>query len=122
MIDLLDGVAAERIAAAEAAVPVEGEDRDWLSYGVREGFFRATTVQFNGVEAGVLFWHVNDQNRFVLNAAHGENLPVLDTATRRLAQERGCKSVETMTLRPGMVHQLRRRGYKVTGVALSLPL
>lgn len=124
MISLLpdDTAAAEIPAALQHSVP--GADGWWLTEGVRNGDYQVTTIEIDKVPFYRLFWHKNKQRMLVLNAVFAlvkeDKFPSLVKAARLLAKQNGCRGIEFITKRRGLVEKLLRHGGEIVGITCYL--
>ena len=110
VLELIAGVSDVRILEAQGALPLPGDDapKDWLEYGVKEGFYQTCTVERDGEAIAVVFYSKNDRGMLVVNACHSlrpdrDLFACLELCFRRLAAANGCRSVEYATKRPGLI-------------------
>jgi hypothetical protein len=103
---------------------VPGADGWWLTEGVRNGDYQVTTVEIDQIPSYRLFWHKNKQHMLVLNAVFAlikkDEFFSLVNAARMLAKQNGCRGIEFITRRRGLVEKLLRHGGEITGVTCYL--
>ena len=87
---------------------------------MKNGSYKCTTVQFDGVEAYQLYWHKNLQHVLVINAAisltNRDEFPMLLKAGRQLMRQEGCRGIEFCTKRRGLVEKLLKHGGSIVGI------
>jgi hypothetical protein len=125
IIELIAGCSDEHLIAAQAAMPLPGDDapEDWLLYGIKEGFYQSCTVNRDGETVGAIAYSKNDRGMLVVNACVSlrpdlDLFNAFELAFRRLAAATSCKSIEYVTKRAGGIVRAKRMGYKICGVVL----
>ncbi len=124
-MSLLEGVRPDLVKWAQSELPLPGDDapRDWLEYGVKEGFYAASTMMIDESPAATIYFSKNDRGMLCINGAHSLRPDLdlfnwLEIAFRRIAKLHGCRTIEYITLRPGGVRKSLKLGYKICGVVL----
>lgn len=123
-ISTIDDAAIDDAQARLAPVVGDICQRDWLRYGMREGFYQAREIRRDGVAQYRYFFHVNDQNYLNVNASvfvgQGKPDPWLWLmGADIIAREKKCRGIVAMSNRRGHVEQCRRAGFKILGVAME---
>ena len=124
---LIDFLPAPDEIAARAAVKIYdllGTDIQpgWLDYGTAEGWYRREMATVDHVPAFVIWWSRDCQNFIVINACVSiSDVPqpaALALVAELIAKREKCRGVILETVRPGLVRQSMRFGYKPTGIKM----
>jgi hypothetical protein len=129
IIRLLDGVSDRNIKIAQEnlTLPHLESSRQWLEYGVKEGLYATATIERDGQEVAVVFYHVDNQRTLVVNFAHSlrpdlDLTACLELSFRRLAGINGCLRVQFVTKRGGAIRKALLLGYELCGVVVRRDL
>lgn len=107
-----------------ALIGSKSDDADWLSAGLAKGHYKSREIQRDGAPQYVVFYHTDQQNRLVVNAAafvgDGKPDPWLPfLGCEMIAREDHARGIIFQTARRGMIENAERRGYEICGVVLE---
>lgn len=115
--------------AEEILAPVRPGNcrKDWLSYGVTEGFYQTTQINVDGKPTAIIYFHISPDGGFIVNAAasidrESRIAEVLTKAVEMLAKQSGCSYCQFETLRQGMVSLGGLLGWKPSAVVMRKTL
>jgi hypothetical protein len=102
------------------------EKTDWIREGVKNGLYRANTLDANGTALYVIVWHKNDQSMMHVNALAqlngGGDFAFLMQGMKTLAKEYACQAIQGITVRAGLVKKLCEHGFRPLGVTMLCQL
>lgn len=129
IVRLIEGVSDRHILEAQEnlTMPALGVSRDWLEQGVRLGLYDTATIERDGLEVAVVFYHVDQQNTLIVNFCYSlrpklDLTACIELAFRRLAGNNGCERVQFVTKRGGAIRKALRMGYEICGVVIRRDL
>jgi hypothetical protein len=115
----------------EGAVKLLGKatrgDSEWLKTGLDNGNYQAATVKVKSLDRFLLVFHVNEQKVLFINAAVQLakdycDFEILIDSILAVARDKGCRAVEAMTMRAGLLKKVMQHGFVPIGVSFQKTL
>jgi len=104
------------------AMPEYGNTEATLHAMVAEGFLETVCVHYNTKPQYAVWYHIAPGGILVINGTQrlcrDAVYERLGKGVEALARAKGCKFIEGMARRAGIVHEMLRVGYKVVGVTV----
>ena len=119
---------AEQVASAVQLLgSTFAADMAWIDLGLAQGFYQSTTICVDNVARFVVVWHVNQQRVLFVNAAAAltpefADFTALLEGVKYIAGQNGCRAIEAMTLRAGLLKKLLADGFKTIGVTVQFKI
>jgi pyruvate/2-oxoglutarate dehydrogenase complex dihydrolipoamide dehydrogenase (E3) component len=104
------------------AMPEYGNAESTLHAMVEEGFLETVCVRWNCISQYAVWYHVAPGGILVVNGTQRLSRTAvyerLAQGVEALARSKGCKFIEGSARRAGIVHEMLKHGYEVTGVTV----
>jgi hypothetical protein len=126
-VEICDATAAQIEAGAALLGKATEADVAWVETGLSAGQYQAAAVTVENRPRFLLVFHVNEQKVLFINAAVQLakdycDFEVLVDSMVAIARDQGCRAIEAMTLRAGLLKKVMQHGFVPIGVSFQKTL
>ena len=126
-LSLCQTTAAQVGSAVQLLGSTFAADMAWIDSGLAQGFYQSTTICVDAVARFVVVWHINQQRVLFVNAAAAltpefADFTALVEGVKVIARQNGCRAIEAMTLRAGLLKKLLADGFETIGVTVQFKI